>query len=121
MAKKEKQKNFVPMQKVIWMRPIQPAGREPVIAWVPEENLYPAIGILDGNYRVRVTTHEEDAQGGRGLWVSQKFVFGYTNDLWLACEEWYRRRDELDKELKQIVKGKVPDGYFQPSLLSLEA
>ena len=102
MAKK-KVKEFKAGDKVIWFSTYQSvSGREPVIAWVSQERLYPCVM----NSRVRVTRHENDALVGLGILDSMEYVWPWNDDLWLICQRWYDRKAELFAELKRLQKGR---------------
>ena len=101
MAKAKKE--FKAGDKVIWFSSKQSfSGREPVIAWVSQERLYPC----DMGSRVRVTRHEKDALEGLGILDSKDHVYPFSAELWRECSDWMDHKAELGAELNKLQKGK---------------
>jgi hypothetical protein len=88
----------------------------PACGLVVAQVWYPAVYEFEGSTYVRIATHEEDAQQGRGVPTLARHVQPKLPDLVAACQEWHRRRQQLDADFELLRKGKIPEGYLQPSL-----
>jgi hypothetical protein len=104
--------SYCPLQSVIVF------NREdsPVCGLVSAQVFYPAVYLFEGSTYVRVATHEEDAAEGRGLPTLTRHVQPQRPDLVAACQEWHRRRQQLEADFELLRKGKIPAGYLQPLL-----
>jgi hypothetical protein len=100
---KKKVKIFWPGDKVIMFATRGFDPKEPAIAWVAQEGLYPCVI----GSRVRVTRHEKEAAEGRGLLVSADYVYPFSDEFWESCLRWLDKKAELGMVLKQLQKGKI--------------
>jgi len=100
--------DFKPGDKVVWFRIAHDTGnRNPVIAWICDEVFYPSTF----GHIVRLTRHPKDAKEGKGIEENIRNVFHWVHDLWTACDRWYERLAEIESELSQLRKGKIPKEY----------
>ena len=104
---------YAPLQRIIRFD----RNREPQLAWVTSTAIHPDVTyLLDKVLHVRVVSHHEDALEGRAQGVASRHLQPHSETLWAACEEWHRRRAQLEADFEALRKGKIPADYLQPTL-----
>lgn len=117
--------NYQPLQKVILFGYEYSRDGGPVIGWVILPVVRPPwpiwyIGRTEsGQWTVKVSSDEEDAIMGRGSEHRADRMRPCTPEFWATCEEWRRRGKQLQADLVQMERGKVPTDYVKTSLFEV--
>lgn len=108
-----KQIQFDPMQQAITL-----VEGEPRIAWVTRPIKVQSIrSVVDGVEYVLIACCVEDAQAGNGRWIRLDRLVPYAPDLWVACQRWIGMRENLERMLSDLGRGKIPSGLVQMALI----
>ena len=112
--------NYQPLQKVIVFGYPHSKDGGPIIGWVTSTEIHPRYLLHDeqGRLLVRISGYESDAKRGAGNSHLADKVYPYSDEFWAMCEEWRRRGQQLQVDLKVLARGKVPADYRQSGLFA---
>jgi hypothetical protein len=110
--------NYQPLERVILFNYEHSRDGGPVVAWVTSTAIHRNYILRDeqGRWLVRISGYESDAHRGAGSGHRADRMRPYSDEFWAHVEEWRRRGKQLQADLAQLARGKVPVDYQQAGL-----
>ena len=107
MRTKEKIKHIQPLNRFIYFPTSYDKYKYPVVVYVVSGKLSPTWGGNSAGITVNVARDKSDAEEGRGRSRPLRRLAIYSDKLWEACMRWKEKQERLNKEFRQLMKGKI--------------